>query len=183
MPTSVWVTRFLFYLDIRLADHFPTLLDGSNLLFDPASSRITGLVDFDFAAILHPSYEFLRSFSDAGSQFKGWCVDEESDEAALRNAKLHGFPSPLPTTEAGDGAVKWEDAKAWEDALQEVGAERPQTIKGIDKVADVDTLLQAILPWRVANSDVLKLQTHETIVRCRDENEEHLDKLLGRLGF
>jgi hypothetical protein len=47
----------------------------------------------------------------------------------------------------------------------------------------VDTVLQAILPWRVSNEDVLKLQTYETIMQCRDKNEEHLDKLLSRLGF
>jgi hypothetical protein len=67
--------------------------------------RITGLTDYDFATILHPSYEFLRSFNNAGGQFRGWYVDEESDEAALREAKLHGFPSPLPPTKADDGAV------------------------------------------------------------------------------
>jgi hypothetical protein len=47
----------------------------------------------------------------------------------------------------------------------------------------VDTVLQAILPWRVSNTDVLKLQTEETIMQCRAENEQHLDKLLSRLGF
>jgi hypothetical protein len=143
------------------------------------------LIDYDFATILHPSYEFLRSFSGAGGQFRGWYVDEEGDEAALRKAKLEGFPSPLPTSTKDDeqGAVNWEDAKAWEDALLEVGAKRPRTIRGIDKVADVDTVLQAILPWRVTNEDVLKLQAEEIILKCRDENEEHLDKLLGRLGF
>lgn len=56
-------------------------------------------------------------------------------------------------------------------------------MEGIDKVADVDTVLQAILPWRVSNADVLKLQTEETILQCRDENELHLDKLLSWLGF
>ncbi|KAK3299651.1 kinase-like domain-containing protein [Chaetomium fimeti] len=156
--------------------------NASNLLFDPVSGRITGLIDFDFAAILHPSYEFLRSFDGAGGQFRGWYMDEESDEAALRDAKLNGFPSPLPATKA-DGPVQWEDAKAWEEALEEVGAKRPRTLQGIDAVADVDTVLQGILPWRVTNSDVLKLQTHDTIMQCRDEKEEHLDKLLRRLGF
>lgn len=79
--------------------------------------------------------------------------------------------------------MQWEDAKTWEDALEEVGAKRPRTLEGIDAVADVDTVLQGILPWRVANSDVLKLQTQETIMQYRDEKEEHLDKLLRRLGF
>jgi hypothetical protein len=151
-------------------------------LFDPDSGRITGLIDYDFATVLHPSYEFLRSFDRAGGQFRGWDVDEESEEAALRHAKLHGFPSPLPAAKP-DGLVQWEDAKAWEDALEAVGATRPRNLAGIDKVADVDTVLQAILPWRVSNSDVLKLQTEETILHCRDENEVHLDKLFARLGF
>jgi hypothetical protein len=140
------------------------------------------LIDYDFATILHPSYEFLRSFDRAGGQFRGWYADEESEEAALREAKLHGFPSPLPSTKP-DGAVNWENAKAWEDALEAAGAKRPRTIPGIGRVADVDTVLQAILPWRVSNTDVLKLQTEETIMQCRAENEQHLDKLLSRLGF
>jgi hypothetical protein len=42
------------------------------------------LIDYDFATILHPSYEFLRSFDRAGGQFRGWYADEESEEAALR---------------------------------------------------------------------------------------------------
>lgn len=61
-----------------------------------------------------------------------------------------------------------------------VGAKRSRNIKGIDKVADVDMVLQAILPWRVSNADILRLQTEEAILRCRDENEKHLDKLLSR---
>jgi hypothetical protein len=133
--------------------------DARNLLYDPDLGRVTGLIDYDFATILHLSYEFPRSFYGAGGQFRGWYVDEESDEAALRHAKLYEFPSPLPPTKTagGDGAapVNWEDAKAWEDALEEVGAQRPRTMRGIDKVADVDTVLQTILPWRVTNSDVL----------------------------
>ena len=151
-------------------------------MFDAHSGRITALIDYDFASILHPSYEFLRSFSGAGGQVRGWYVDEESEEAALRNAKLHGFPSPLPTTKT-EGIVNWENAKAWEDALRDAGVERPQNIQGIDKVADVDTVLQAILPWRVSNADILRLQTEEVIIQCRNDNEEHLDKLLSRLGF
>jgi hypothetical protein len=140
------------------------------------------LIDYDFSATLHPSYEFLRSFDGAGGQFRGWDVDEDGEKAALRNAKLYGFPSPLAPTET-EGPVQWEDAKAWEDALEAAGVKRPRNIKGIDKIADVDTVLQAILPWRVSNADILRLQTEETILQCRDENEEHLDKLLTRLGF
>ncbi|KAG7283950.1 hypothetical protein NEMBOFW57_010308 [Staphylotrichum longicolle] len=124
--------------------------NASNLLFDPDSGRITGLVDYDFATIMHPLHEFSSSFDSTGGQFRGW---------------------------------DWENARLWEDALEAVEVKRPRNIKGIDKVANVDTVLQAILPWRVSNADILGLQTEEAILRCRDENEQHLDKLLSRLGF
>ncbi|KAI0911027.1 hypothetical protein F4823DRAFT_587819 [Ustulina deusta] len=151
----------------------------NNLLFDPASLRITALIDYDFSCIMHPSYEFLRSFDGAGGQFRGWSGDEASEQAALRNAKLHGFPSLLPPTTG----IDWEVAKAWEDELERLHVKRPRTIEGIDKVADVDTVLRTILPWRVSNSDILRLQSEKVIMKCKEENEQQLIGLLERLGF
>ena len=154
----------------------------NNLLFHRTSGRITALLDYDFATISHPADEFLRSFDGAGCQFRGWMVDEESEKAALRDAKLHGFPSPPLETKDG-GSVNWDVAKAWEDALEGAGVKRPRNIEGIEGVANVDTILRSIPPWRVTNEDILRLQVEEAIVQCRDENEELLDKLLGRLGW
>ncbi|KAI1360899.1 hypothetical protein F5Y08DRAFT_331249 [Xylaria arbuscula] len=151
----------------------------NNLLFDPASLRITALLDFDFSCIMHHSYEFLRSFDGAGGQFRGWSGDETSEQAVLRNAKLHGFPSPLPLTTG----VNWEVAKAWEDELERQSVKRPRTIEGIDKVADVDTVLRTILPWRVSNSDILRMRSEKVIIKCKEENEQQLIGLLERLGF
>ncbi|KAJ4305549.1 hypothetical protein N0V90_001080 [Kalmusia sp. IMI 367209] len=152
-----------------------------NLLYDASTQRITALIDYDFACILHPSYELLRSFSGAGGQSKGWSDIESSEQTALRDAKLHGFPSTLPkNTEDG---VKWDVAKVWEDELERLDVQRPRTIKGIEKVADVDAVLRSILPWRVTNSDVLRLQSEAVILKCRDENEAQLVKLLDHLGF
>lgn len=153
----------------------------NNVLFDPTSGRITALIDYDFACVSHPSYEFLRSFDSAGGQFRGWSSNEASEDMALREAKLHGFPSPLPPT-TKDG-VKWDVVKAWEDELEKVNVKRPRNILGIDRVADVDTILRTILPWRVSNSDILRLQSDEVIIKCRDENEQQLVGLLSRLGF
>jgi len=79
--------------------------------------------------------------------------------------------------------VKWDVAKAWEDDLEKLYVQRPRTIKGIDKVADVDAVLRSILPWRVTNSDILRLQSEPVILKCRDENEAQLIKLLDHLGF
>ncbi|TAQ88973.1 hypothetical protein B7494_g2714 [Chlorociboria aeruginascens] len=153
----------------------------NNLLFDARSGRITALIDYDFACISHPSYEFFRSFDGAGGQFRGWSGDEASDQTALRDAKLHGFPSPLPQATLSE--VKWDAAKAWEDELEKLDTKRPRTIEGIDKVADVDAILQTILPWRVTNSDIVRLQQEEVIMRCRNDNEAQLIKVMNRLGF
>jgi hypothetical protein len=79
--------------------------------------------------------------------------------------------------------VKWNVVKMWEDELERLDVQRPRTIKGIEKVADVDAVLRSILPWRVTNSDVLRLQSEAVILKCRDENEAQLIKLLDHLGF
>lgn len=146
------------------------------------SGRITALLDYDFATVSHPAYEFLCSFGGEGYQFPGWMVDEESEMAALRNTKLHGFPSPLPETKDG-GSVNWEVAKAWEDALEGAGVKTPRDMDGIEGVANVETILRSILPWRVTNEDILRRQAEEAIVQCRDENEQLLEKLLRHLGW
>ncbi|WEW59970.1 hypothetical protein PRK78_005452 [Emydomyces testavorans] len=183
---------YLLYLDAHVPSNPqpPTLTFNStittytatnNLLFDPPSQRLTALIDYDFACILHPSHEFLRSFDGAGGQLRGWSDDAASQ--ALTEAKLHGFPSPLPQPPTQDGVVQWDVAHAWEDALEKGDVKRrPRTIAGIDKVADVDAVLRAILPWRLSNSDILRIQSEEVILKCRCESEERLVRMLGRLG-
>ncbi|KAJ6037280.1 hypothetical protein N7540_001559 [Penicillium herquei] len=140
----------------------------SNLLFDPVSGCITGLIDYDFSGL--------------GGQFCGWTGIEGREQMALKHAKLHGFPDPLPDNKEGDTGLPWEVAKAWEDALENAGCKRPMNIPGIDKVADADALLNSILPWRVTNSDILKRQADEVIRNCRDDNEKVLIQILENNG-
>ncbi|KAL4965607.1 uncharacterized protein BDV14DRAFT_199703 [Aspergillus stella-maris] len=147
----------------------------SSLLYDPTTRRIIALLDYDFACILHLSYEFLRSFDGAGGQFRGWSGNEDTEELALREAELHGFPSPLPEST--------EDEIQWEDALEEARVKRPRAITGIDKAADVDAILRMILPWRLNNEDILGMQSEEVIVKYRAQCEKQLGKMLERLGF
>lgn len=88
----------------------------------------------------------------------------------------------MPPENAKDD-VKWDLAKIWEDELERLDVQRPRTIESIEKVADVDAVLRSILPWRVTNSDVLRMQSESVILKCRDENEAQLTKLLDHLGF
>ena len=175
-----------FFKDHRLINFSSTIAAPNNLLYDATSHRITALLDYDFACILHPSYEFFRSFSGAGGQFQGWSDVHSKEQTALQNAKLYGFPSSPPSPDMkndNNGVVRWEVAQAWEQALEQLNVKRPRTIKGIEKIADVDALLRSILPWRVSNSDMMRMQSETVILRCRDENEGQLIKLLEHMGY
>lgn len=39
---------------------------ADNLLYNPATGRITALLDYDFSSIQHPAYEYFRSFATNG---------------------------------------------------------------------------------------------------------------------
>ena len=71
----------------------------------------------------------------------------------------------------------------WEEQLEEAHVQRPKTIEGIEKVAYVDAILRGIMPWRVSNTDMMRMQSEEVIMRCRTEGEQQLSEMLGRLGF
>ncbi|KAJ8123469.1 hypothetical protein ONZ43_g592 [Nemania bipapillata] len=124
----------------------------NNLLFDPDSGRITALLDYDFASILHPI-----------------------------NAKLNGFPTPLPETT--EGGIQWDLAKVWEDELEKQDVKRPSIMQGIDKVADVDAVLRAVLPWHITNLDFLQMQPDGATEYFRKRGEEKLIMLLDYMGF
>ncbi|KAI0098901.1 kinase-like domain-containing protein [Nemania sp. FL0031] len=158
-----------------------------NILYDPATGRITALLDYDFASILHPAYEFFRSFNSTGGRLSGWLGDatpQEKEAAALRNAKLTGqFPSPLPVA-ANNAAVDWELAQAWEDELQKLDVKRPSSIQGIDKIADVDEVLGCLLPWTLANKDYLRMNPEEDHrMELKRRSERQLVGLLAHMGF
>ncbi|KAM0541899.1 hypothetical protein ACHAPJ_013045 [Fusarium lateritium] len=151
----------------------------NNILFDPSSGRITALLDYDFSCVSHPSYEYLQLLSDVQGQFKNPTGDD-TEESALMKAKLHGFPETLPET---TGDVQWELAKTLEDELEKAGVKRPRTVKGRDKIAEVHVVLEAVLPWRLSNADVLNLQSEVAILNFREDSEKGLIALLDRLGF
>lgn len=152
----------------------------NNLLIDPKSQRITALLDYDFSCILHPSWEFFRSFGGAGGSLQVFPGGDSAEQVALRDAKLYGFPSPLPQG-SSDGGVDWAVAKAWEDELEKLDVRRPRTMKGIERVAELDALLSAIAPWRLCSEDFLSMQSEETILETRKACEGQLISLLDHL--
>lgn len=151
------------------------------MLYDPAANRITALLDYDFSCISHPSYEFFCSFGDTGGRFQGWSGDEDTEQLALHDAKLHGFPSPLPPSLKEK--VNWALSDAWENELGKVHVLRPRTVQGIEHVADIEAILGAIGPWPLANVKILEMQSEEAKVKLRRNGEKKLIKILDRFGF
>ncbi|KAI1126653.1 kinase-like domain-containing protein [Nemania abortiva] len=161
-----------------------------NLLYDPATGRVTALLDYDFACILHPAYEFFHSFRNSGGEFTGWKGDTtplEKEALELRRAKLTGwFISPLPTPVASENgpAVDWEVAQAWEGELQTQQVNRPSEIEGIEQIADVDAVLNCLSPWRLTNGDFLRMNPGEDQrAALRRMAERELTVLLDHVGF
>ncbi|KAJ5630009.1 hypothetical protein N7528_003666 [Penicillium herquei] len=156
---------------------------SSNILFDPSSGRITGLIDFDFSCVLHPSFEFLCSFHEIGCPLRGWTGLESREQMDLTKAKLKGFPDPLPENEENDSPVQWKVAKAWEDALENAGCKRPMNIAGMDMVVEVDALIRSVLPFPLVDSDVRSMQTDEAILELMGIMEKALVLILEYNGF
>ncbi|EJT79678.1 hypothetical protein GGTG_04762 [Gaeumannomyces tritici R3-111a-1] len=166
----------------------------NNILVDPTSGRLTALIDYDFSTVLHPSFEFFCSFSEDLGQLQGWSGDVTNEssalikaKAALREGKLTGtFPKDLPGSECfgeGELAWDWDLAKAWEGSLEEVGAERPSTMAGIENISDLDAMLNAILPWQLDNPDFLAMQSEDTVKEMGVFFGKELLKRLEHMGF
>lgn len=61
---------------------------------------------------------------------------------------------------------------------------RPSTIPGNEKLADIDEILGALVPWRLCNEDFLSMNRDEDQrIALRIISEEKLVSLLDHLGF
>jgi len=126
----------------------------TNILFDEESRRITALIDCDF-------------FS---------CISVKKQRSGMQNSRGFRHPSHRRPTLIQTVLID-KLQRAGEHALEAEGVKHPGPISEINRVADVDTILCAILSWRVTNTDILSRQTGEVIIECRSESEHHLDKL------
>ncbi|KLU87122.1 hypothetical protein MAPG_06127 [Magnaporthiopsis poae ATCC 64411] len=155
----------------------------NNILVDPSSARITALLDYDFSSIQHPCYDFLRSIDPDWGQMPEWIKDQpdEDGSVALRRAKLNGtFPSPLP---ANTEAIQWDLAAAWEHELEKLDAKRPSTIVGMENIANVDSLLSAVLPFQLSNPDFLHGKEQAEVDQMRRYFGRKLVALMEHMGL
>ncbi|KAL0930603.1 phosphotransferase enzyme family protein [Colletotrichum truncatum] len=155
-------------------------LTMNNVLFDAATNKVTGLVDFDFSCISHPFQEFVTSFGDVGGNISGG-HGPDLTEGRLSKALLTGsFDADNLPAEASE---LWASAKAWDAALGERGTLKPSTITGISALAQLGTLEKLLCPFRLAHPMFLKKLTQDQIAEQRQAAEEALKACLGSLGF
>ena len=79
----------------------------NNILYDGATQRITGLLDFDWAAVTHPCDEFLFGLWDIGGG-----IHERVGK--IQANVLSGDFSEQPDSLSPEEVRKWETAKTWD---------------------------------------------------------------------
>ncbi|KAH0430097.1 phosphotransferase enzyme family protein [Colletotrichum camelliae] len=157
-------------------------LTTNNIQYDPATKRITGVLDFDWAYVSHPAHEFFTSFGDVGGSTNGGTArDPDLSNGKIAKAMLAGnFDIPdLPEEAVGQLAR----AKTWDDALIERGALRPSDIAGMAALEQLRKLESLLAPFALYHPVMLKRKTPEQIVEMRAAGEKELIECLERFGY
>ncbi|KAL3418724.1 phosphotransferase enzyme family protein [Phlyctema vagabunda] len=165
----------------------PRLIIGdvviANFLFDPTTYDVLGLVDYDCSHTGHPLHEFF--FSSFSVSYYALAPD-----AAVTDALFHGYPSPLPTSvpttspEYVDGqSPQWEVMAIFEEELKRVGAARPSSIEGAERIAEVYGFMSKVCPFHFVMERWISRQTEEKLQAVRTGQEEKISRALEGWGF
>ncbi|KAH0351792.1 hypothetical protein KCU83_g4015, partial [Aureobasidium melanogenum] len=164
----------------------PNLIGGDlvivNLLFEPDTLKVTGLVDYDYdcSHTGHPLHEyFFSSFSG-----KYFIMSAEPDVAS---AIFHGYPSPLPRSEPisglearDDDPPQWELEQLFEQELTSVGAARPSNIPAAIEISKIYEVMAEICPFHLIMDRWVQKQSQEKLQACRQAQMEILNKALTK---
>ncbi|KAI9673234.1 MAG: hypothetical protein M1817_003097 [Caeruleum heppii] len=166
-------------------DYKKVLIHGdfttNNLLVDGKTQRLTAILDFDWAQVSGVAEEFLHSLGDVYGKVPG-PYSNDSDQLALRQAVLHGFPDPLPSSKSESG-VDWGIAGAWDTALACSGAQRPRTIMGIAALSELKWLSDKVCPFLLFNETVVAQRNKEQQVKDKEDTEGFLISFLDAHGY
>ncbi len=143
----------------------------NNMVFDTASKKITGLLDFDWSAITHPAEEFISGFRDIGG-----CVDDEPKGvlAAILANDFSAEPENLPEMEA----KQWDMARAWAAAAARNGVKLPGDTAGMDKIKALHDFSSAICPMELSCEPMLRRLSDDAKAK---KKKESLDLIISFL--
>jgi len=156
-------------------------IGAENILIDPGTLQITGLLDFDFSHIASPADEYFYSFPSFCGLVPGPFEDE--DLQLLRRYQTEGFPSAPSTQEATSESVDWTVARLWQAALEKHNVASPKDIDNIAELADIYWFLLDVCPpffnlprWLARKTDEQKLAAKKAI-------GENIDRYMRRWSY
>ncbi|KAI9146891.1 hypothetical protein HJFPF1_13461 [Paramyrothecium foliicola] len=159
----------------RILNHGDLTLN--NILYDGESKRITGLLDFDWAAVTHPCDEFLFGLWDIGGG-----IHERVGK--IQPNVLSGDFGQQPDNLSEDEVRQWEIAKYWDAALAQKGAIRPSSIAGVERIAALRDFEELLSPFALSSEVMLKRSSEEQKMAKKKETEAlivtWLDKWVGK---
>lgn len=187
-----------------LISHF--ILGLPNLLFCRANNSLSAVLDFDLAHIGAPISEYLFYFWDLDGLLPG-SSDDPIDSP--RNYILKGFPSlekgvdypegfelrnkteaasssaavSSQAAAAATGEYKWKLARAWDNALSDVGAKKPSTIDKAGDIADIWWFSQDLCEAYWFMDTFLEKKSPEKLEELKAESASKLERYLAQWGF
>lgn len=158
----------------------------NNMLYDPATRRVSALLDFDWAAVAHPAHEFFSGLHDLQGS-------THPDDAALQSAVLTGAfdisttnitdPAAEPDEPgAGEPSKAWALARSWDASLLRAGGLRPSSLAGITTLESLRALEDLIAPFALCNSVMVGRTPPDKLQSIRADTEAKLDALLDSLA-
>ncbi|THW10700.1 hypothetical protein D6D24_07733 [Aureobasidium pullulans] len=163
----------------------PTLLHGDlgaeNILIDPGTLQITGLLDFDFSHIASPADEYFYSFPSFCGLVPGPFEDE--DLQLLRRYQTEGFPSTPSAQEATSKSVDWTVARLWQAALEKHNVASPKDIENSTELADIYWFLLDVCPPFFNLPRWLARKTEEQKLAAKKAIGVNLDSFLRRWDY
>ena len=152
-----------------------------NILVDPETLEVIGLLDFDFTHIASPCDEYFYSFMDFHGLVPGPCEDKEME--TLRMAQLSGFKDFELPVRAGEAGVDWTVARMWQEAMKRFGVNAPSDIQGVGELAAIYLFLLDVCPPYFLLSRWQKRRTEEQQEASKKEIQVNLDRYLKRRGY
>lgn len=155
--------------------------DLHNLLFDPETATITGLLDFDFSHIASAADEYFYSFDAIHGLVPPPMPGDPMD--ILRKCLLHGFGISDAERKAAE-MVDWNVAMMKDEAFLSCGVRRPiDMMPKIEILSELYWFIQNISPGLFFLPRVRAKMTPEKAARMRNAIQEDLCKTLSQWGF
>lgn len=152
------------------------------MLFDPETSRITAIIDYDFGHIGSEADEYLYSLSQLHFLVvPPFEADENIDfmRRQLLQGWKHGEAAARPKCES----VDWKLAILMDEQLARAGVERPSDISAMDELSARYWFMQSISPPILSVKSWRDAVGSEQVEKFRQREQGAIERYLERWGY